>query len=162
MIRCLMILALGMALTGCAAEVRQGSTTASARPASELAQMQSRLMASSPQLTLRAAVAALHDLGYRFTEIDPRGAVSAIKENRLLVSVVVVPTGTGLVAVRANALMRGGFGPGFTQVDLADFYQRDIFDPLAAMAGMPAQPVSPGQPLPAALPPVERRPSPLP
>ena len=162
MSRFLAFLALALTLAGCASEVRQGATTASARPATELAVMQSRLMASSPQLTLRAAVAALHDLGYRFTHIDPRGAVSAIKENRLLVSVLVVPTGMGQVAVRANALMRSNLGPDFTQVDLPEFYRRGIFDPLAAMAGVPAQPIAPGQPLPELFRPIERAPSPLP
>ncbi len=162
MTRRLIALALGLSLAGCAANVRQGSTTPSARPATELAVMQSRIMAASPPFALRTAVAALHDLGYRFTNIDPRGAVSAIKANRLLVSVVVVPTGNGQVAVRANALMRGSLGPSFTQVDLPEFYQRDIFDPIAAMAGVPAQPVGPGQPLPDSFAPVERPPSPLP
>lgn len=162
MSRRLALLALGAALAGCAAPVRQGPTTASSRPANELAAMQTRSMAANPAFVLRATVAALHDLGYRFTYVDPRGAVSAIKHNRLLVSVLVVPVSAGEVAVRANAQMRGNFGPGFTQVDLPEFYERDIFQPLSAMAGVPARPVSPGQPVPDAFTPIERPPSPLP
>lgn len=151
-----------LALVGCAAPVQQGPTVASSLPAGQLGVMQSRIVAADPRLVQRAVVAMLHDQGYRFTSIDIHGAVSAIKANRLLVSIVVVPTGGGQVVVRANALMGGSFAPGFTQVDLPEFYQRNIFDPLGGMLGQALQPVGAGQALPNAVTPYERPPSLLP
>jgi hypothetical protein len=87
---------------------------------------------------MRGVVATLHDLGYRITRIEPEArTISATRRTTLRMAVVVQPRGPAESTVRANASLVALARE--AQIDSAEFYQRNFFEPLGATLGrMPA------------------------
>ncbi|MBY0337087.1 MAG: hypothetical protein K2X11_10765 [Acetobacteraceae bacterium] len=126
------IFALGLAvLPAVACAPVQTEFVPSTRSAVELRAIQSRVVQSDPVTVLRGVAGTLHDLGYRITRADAEsGTISGTRATTLRVVFVVQPRGTGESVVRANATVLSAHREG--QVDSAEFYARNLFEPLAA------------------------------
>jgi hypothetical protein len=79
---------------------------------------------------LRGVIATMQDLGYSLEKVEASaGTVTAIKLAVLKMTASTYPHGNTQTIVRANALVKVGLR--FQQVDAAEFYQKDFFDPLS-------------------------------
>ncbi|MFT8243563.1 hypothetical protein [Roseomonas sp. BN140053] len=153
----------------CAPQQRDMQLIPSARSAVELRAMQSRTIDGDRSTIYRGTIATLHDLGYRVTRAEPSaGTVSAVKLNRLYMTVVVQPRTPSAMVVRANAAVAMSISTQ-QQVDVPEFYQQNFFAPLAGTLGTqafalpagtdaPEQPALPtsASPTPQAAPPVSQ------
>lgn len=120
-------------LSACA-QPPQDTYVASKKSALELRSIQTRTVDADADAAMRGVIATMHDLGYRITRVSPEaGTVSGARQATLRMAVVVQPKGEAQSAVRANASI---ISPRLeTQVDSADFYQRNFFEPLGATMG---------------------------
>lgn len=135
--KALLSMLLAGALSACAA-TPQTQFIPSNRSAVELRSIQVRSVPADADTTMRGVVATLHDLGYRITRVEPDArTVSATRQTTLRMAVVVQPRGSNESTVRANATLIAPMRE--AQVDSAEFYQRNFFEPLGATLGrMPA------------------------
>jgi hypothetical protein len=112
----------------------QDNYVASKKSALELRSIQTRTVAADSDAAMRGVIATMHDLGYRITRVSPEaGTVSGARQATLRMAVVVQPKGEDQSAVRANASIISPLLE--TQVDSAEFYQRNFFEPLGATMG---------------------------
>jgi len=122
------------ALAGCATNQPQTEFIASRKSAVELRSVQVRSVPADSDATMRAVIATLHDLGYRITRVEPDArTVSATRQTTLRLAVVVQPRGPAESTVRANATIIAPLRE--AQVDSAEFYQKNFFEPLGALLG---------------------------
>ncbi|WP_237213998.1 hypothetical protein [Falsiroseomonas oryziterrae] len=125
--------ALATSLSACAT-VPQTQFIPSTRSAVELRAVQVRSVPADADTTMRGVIAALHDMGYRITRVEPDArTVSATRQTTLRMAVVVQPRGPNESTVRANATLIAPMRE--AQVDSAEFYQRNFFEPLGATLG---------------------------
>jgi hypothetical protein len=103
----------------------------SPKPVAELRAMQSMTFEGTDQKTLlRATIAALLDLGYAIDSLDAAsGAVSASKGDFDLTLSAVVERGSTGAVLRCDANVN--LGVKSQQVDSPEFYQQDVFQPVA-------------------------------
>jgi hypothetical protein len=130
------IIIIGLAaftLSACVAPP-QDTYVPSKKSALELRTIQTRTVPVARDEAMRGVIATMHDLGYRITRVSPdAGTVSGARQATLRMAVVVQPKGEAQSAVRANASI---ISPRLeTQVDSAEFYQRNFFEPLGATMG---------------------------
>lgn len=101
------------------------------KSAVELRAAQTRLVPEDSYDVMRGVIATLQDLGYRITRVESdAGTVSATRQTALRMAVVVQPHSQQESVVRANATIVALARE--TQVDSAEFYRKDFFDPLGA------------------------------
>jgi hypothetical protein len=131
--RKLVVVAVGvLAVSACAQP--QSTFVPSSKSALALRSIQSRTVDMPADAAMRSVVATLHDLGYRITRVAPEaGTVSGTRQAALRMAVVVQPRDADRSTVRANASIAAALTE--TQVDSAEFYQRNFFEPLAATSG---------------------------
>jgi hypothetical protein len=133
----------------------------SKKSAVELRSIQSRVVPADQDTTVRGTIATLHDLGYRITKVEQdAGTVSATRQTALRMAVVVQPHLSGQSVVRANATLVG-LGRE-AQVDSAEFYRANFFEPLGAamqrsLADVPTDIATPAAVRPVAEPPLLRQ-----
>ncbi|MCQ4160215.1 hypothetical protein NON00_09770 [Roseomonas sp. GC11] len=119
----------------------------SSKPATELRAAQVRLVPVDADAAMRGAIAALHDLGYRITKVEPdAGTVSATRMTTLRMAVVVRARTPQDSVVRANATIVSPQRE--AQVDSAEFYEKNFYTQLAAtlqreLAAAPAEVAAP-------------------
>lgn len=129
--RPLMLLALLGPLAACAT-IPESQFVSSSKSAVELRAIQSRTVPADADTAMRGVIATLHDLGYRITRVEPDArTVSATRATTLRIAAVVQERGEGQSTVRANATIIAPQRE--AQVDSAEFYQRNFFEPLGAM-----------------------------
>lgn len=153
-------LLLALAPAACAPPVAKDNFVPSKKTAVELRAVQSRVVPADRDIAVRGTIATLHDLGYRITKVEPdAGTVSATRQTALRMAVVVQPHQSGQSVVRANATLIG-FGRE-AQVDSAEFYRANFFEPLGAtmqrsLAEVPIDIATPDPARPVAEPPLQR------
>lgn len=123
------VLAIGVA--GCATTGQPQEVLLSKKSPVELRVMESRAFDTTDKVgTLRAAIAALQDLGYTIVKVEPAaGTITANKLGFLVLTASVYPRGDKQLIVRANAIV--AFANQRSQVDAPEFYQKLFFEPLA-------------------------------
>lgn len=150
--RRLLALAILVPLAGCAT-APQSEFIPSTKSAVELRAMQSRTVPADADATMRGVIATLHDLGYRITRVEPEArTVSATRATTLRIAVVVQPRGANESTVRANATIIAPLRE--AQVDSAEFYRRNFFEPLGATLNRTLAEVRPDEGAPEAVRPV--------
>lgn len=118
-------------LAACAATNPTVQFVPSNKSTVELRAVQTRLVPEDSYDVMRGVIATLHDLGYRITRVESdTGTVSATRQTALRIAVVVQPRSQQEAVVRANATIVAMLREG--QVDSAEFYQKDFFNPLGA------------------------------
>lgn len=149
-----------LAPMACAPPEPRDTFVPSKRSAVELRSVQTRVVPAPADVAVRSTIATLHDLGYRITKVEPdAGTVSATRQTALRMAVVVRQHGSGQSIVRANATL---VSPGReAQVDSADFYRANFFEPLGAMmqrslADVPPDLAAPEAARPTPEPPLQR------
>lgn len=121
-----------LALASCATP--QPELITSSKSTVELRSMQSRAFETgNNERVYRAVLAALQDLGYTITGLEPEaGTVTGDKLARLKLTASVYSRGATRTIVRANAIVK--LGPQVQQghqVDAPEFYQKRFFEPLS-------------------------------
>ena len=133
MTRQLLIVALVAPLAACIS-APETQFIPSRKSAVELRNMQARTVDADADAAMRGTIATLHDLGYRITRVEPDAlTVSATRQTALRLAVVIQPRDPGRSTVRANATLIAPLKE--AQVDAAEFYQRNFFEPLGATLG---------------------------
>lgn len=131
--RTLLALAILAPLAACAT-APETQFIASRKSAVELRSIQSRTVPADADIAMRGVIATLHDLGYRITRVEPEArTVSATRATTLRMAVVVQPRNPNESTVRANATLIVPMRE--AQVDSAEFYRRNFFEPLGATMG---------------------------
>jgi hypothetical protein len=110
----------------------------SKKSAVELRAIQSRAFDTADrEAVLRAMIATLQDLGYSLDKVEASaGTVTATKLARLKMTTASYPHGTTQTVVRANAIV--AIGPQKHQVDDAEFYRVDFFEPFSRTMNLQA------------------------
>jgi hypothetical protein len=140
-------------LAACVAAPITPQFVASKMPAAELRAMQTRLVPSDTDNTMRGVIETLQDLGYRITKVESDAhTVSATRRTALRIGLAVQPRSPQDSIVRANATIVAFGREG--QVDSAAFYEQDFFAPLAATMARTLSPVSDDGTIPEAVHPV--------
>jgi len=148
-----LVLVAVLAVTVSACAQPQTTFVPSQKSALELRSMQSRTVDMPADAAMRGVVATMHDLGYRITRVAPdAGTVSGTRQAALRMAVVVQPRGEDRSTVRANASIATPMVE--TQVDSAEFYQRNFFEPFGASTGRVVAMLDDGEAAPAAARPV--------
>jgi len=125
----------------------------SQKSAVELRSMQARTVPADADTAMRGVIATLHDLGYRITRVEPEArTVSATRATTLRLAVVVQPRSPSESTVRANATMIAPLRE--AQVDSAEFYQRNFFEPLGATMNRSLATIRPDDAAPEAIRPI--------
>lgn len=117
-------------LAGCQVAPEQTILLSKKSPV-ELRAIQSRAFETGDRnAILRAIIATLQDLGYNLDRVDASsGTVTATKLAMLKMTASAYPHGDEQTVVRANAVVT--MQPHAQQVDAAEFYQKDFFEPLS-------------------------------
>jgi len=151
------VLLFALAPVACAPPVARDNFVPSTKTAVELRSVQTRVVPAAPDITLRAAIATLHDLGYRITKVEPdAGTISATRQTALRMAVVVQPFAGGQSVVRANATLIG-LGRE-AQIDSPMFYRANFFEPMGAMLQRTLAEVAPDMATPEAVRPIPEPP----
>jgi hypothetical protein len=120
-----------LALAACSVQPPPTEYIPSKKSAAELRSVQSRVVQENQDDVIRAVIGTLHDLGYRITKVESgAGTVSATRQTALRMAVVTRPRGANDSIVRANATIVALYRE--AQVDSAEFYRSNFFEPLEA------------------------------
>jgi len=117
-----------------ACQTEQKELIISTKSPVELRAMQSRIFETDDKnKVLRAVIATFQDLGYTIQKVEASsGSVSADKLAILRMTATTYPRGDTKTVVRSNAIVKLGTNlkQGY-QVDSAEFYQQNFFEPLS-------------------------------
>jgi hypothetical protein len=132
----LVVLMLSSGLAAC--QVAPNEPLLSKKSAVELRAIQSRAFDTADrEAVLRAMIATLQDLGYSLDKVEATaGTVTATKLARLKMTAASYPHGATQMVVRANAIV--AIGPQKHQVDDAEFYRIDFFEPFSKTLNLQA------------------------